>query len=250
MDARLFNAKAVMGDKTMFDLNQKITKWLNGLGRSEVFEGRDIAELEGHLREETEHLTALGLSEQEAFLVARQRLGDTATLEDEFAKVNSVHILRNRLFWMVAGMLAYLLAKCLAGAAGNGGALAAHLGGFGAYSSGLLGATAGALAFGIMLLLAYLVCRRNMKTLSFDRLASDLRGKIVLIASLVVMVLALGGVAVLFSVLMARTMSLDDMGRLAHVSAYVRLILRILLPVVLMVLLIRLRSSNVRAVPE
>ncbi len=108
----------------------------------------------------------------------------------------------------------------------------------------------GALAYGVILLLACLACRPHSKLFRFSRFTGNRRGKIVLIASLFVTVLALGGATVLFSVLMARTMTPDDMGRLAHVSAYVRLILRILLPVVLMVLLIRLRSSNVRAVPE
>jgi len=232
----------------MFDLNQKITKWLNGLGRSEAFEGRDIAELEGHLREEIEHLTAQGLSEQEAFLVARQRLGDTAALEDEFAKVNGGHILRNRLFWMVAGVLAYLLARCLAGAAGNGGVLVARLGGLGAYGAGLLGVAAGGLGFGVMLLLTYSMCKRNTKTLSFDRLAGNLRGKIVLLTCLVVSVVILGAAQVLFSVLITRMMSPDEVGQIVLISSYLRFAFPILLPVVLMALLIRLRTSKLHEI--
>jgi len=43
-------------------------------------------------------------------------------------------------------------------------------------------------------------------------------------------------------------MSPDEVGRIALVSSYVRLALSILLPVVLMVLLIKLRVSNFRPV--
>ena len=232
----------------MFDLNKAISSWRMGLSERQTCEKSDIDELETHLREEIDSLTASKLSEQEAFLVATHRLGDPDSLAAEFAKVNGGYILRNRFFWMAAGMLAYLLAKCLAGAAGNGGVLAARLGGLGAYSAGLLGAAAGALGFGIMLLLAYSVCRRNMKTLSFDRLAGDLRGKIILLTSLVVSVVILGAAQVLFSVLIQRIMSLDEVGRVMLISAYLRFAFPILLPVVLMVLLIRLRTSKLHEI--
>ncbi len=137
-----------------------------------------------------------------------------------------------------------------AGAVGNGGVLVARLGGLGAYGAGLLGVAAGGLGFGVMLLLAYSVCRRNMKTLSFDRLAGNLRGKIVLLTCLVVSVVILGAAQVLFSTLILRITSPDEVGRIMLISAYLRLAFLILLPVVLMALLIWLRSSNVRAVPE
>lgn len=232
----------------MFDLNDQITKWHNGLAQSEAFNGRDIDELRCHLREEIEQLTAAGLSQQEAFLVARQRLGDTDSLESEFAKVNAGRILRNRLFWMVAGAFAYLLAKCLGGASGNAGALIGGLAGLGAYGAAVIGITAGALGYGVILLVVYSVCRRDSKILSFGRLAGDLRGKIVLLTSLVVGVAALAGATVLFSMLITRIMSPDEVGRIALVSSYVRLALSVLLPVVLMVLLIKLRVSNFRPV--
>jgi len=234
----------------MFDLNKAISSWRMGLSERQTCAKSDIDELETHLREEIDSLTASKLSQQEAFLVATHRLGDIDSLAAEFAKVNAGHILKNRLFWMVAGMLAYLLAKCLAGASGNVGAFIGGQAGLEAYRAAAVGIAAGALAYGVILLLACLACRPHSKLFRFSRFTGNRRGKIVLIASLFVTVLALGGATVLFSVLMARTMTPDDMGRLAHVSAYVRLILRILLPVVLMVLLIRLRSSNVRAVPE
>jgi hypothetical protein len=234
----------------MFNLNEEVIKWRNALAQSEAFGGADIDELESHLREEIERLAAAGLSEQEAFLVAGHRLGDTRSLESEFAKVNAGHILRTRLFWMAAGVLAYLLARCLAGASGNAGALIAGLGGLGPYGAGVLAVAAGLLGFGVALVLIYSVCKRNSKVLSFNRLTSDFRGKVVLLTSLLVSVAVLGAAQVLFSVLIARMMSPDDAGRMALISAYLRWALPILLPVALMALMIKLRASDSRPVQE
>ncbi len=234
----------------MFNLNEEVIKWRNALAQSEAFGGADIDELESHLREEIERLAAAGLSEQEAFLVAGRRLGDTRSLESEFAKVNGGLMLRSRLFWMAAGVLAYLLARCLAGASGNAGALIAGLGGLGPYGAGVLGVAAGLLGFGVALLLIYSVCKRNSKVLSFNRLTSDFRGKVVLLTSLLVSVAVLGAAQVLFSVLIARMMSPDEVGRMALISAYLRWTLPILLPVVLMALMIKLRASDGRPVQE
>ena len=129
----------------MFDLNEQIARWRAGLSESEELSKPDIDELETHLREEMEHLTPAGLSQQEAFVVAKGRLGDTAGLESEFAKVNGGYIFRRRLFWMTAGILAYLLAMCLAGASGNAGAFIGTQMGLGAYAAAVLGIAAGLL---------------------------------------------------------------------------------------------------------
>jgi hypothetical protein len=107
-----------------------------------------------------------------------------------------------------------------------------------------LGAAAGALAFGIMLLLTCLVCRRNMKKVSLGRLAGDIRGKIVLLTALALSVVILVAAQVLFNVLMARMMSVEEVGRIMLIPAYLRFVFPIFMPVVLMALLICLRPSK------
>ncbi len=94
----------------MFDVEKRIEQWREGLVGSELLRRSDVNELEGHLREEMEHLKTGGLSVDEAFLVARRRLGDTAALEAEFAKVSPHRRLTSRLSWMATGVLAYYLA--------------------------------------------------------------------------------------------------------------------------------------------
>ena len=230
----------------MFDLNEQIARWRAGLAESEAYSTADIDELEAHLREEVGQLTAAGLSEQEAFLVAGRRLGDAAALENEFAKVNGRYILRKRLFWMTAGAFAYLLAACLAGACGNAGAFIGARVGLGAYAAAVAGLVGGTLGYGVILLLASLACRPNSNLSRFGGLTLGLRGQIVLFGSLVLVVAALGAATVLFSVLMTRTMGVEYIGRLAHISAYVHLLLPIVLPATLLAVLIKLRVPTIR----
>jgi hypothetical protein len=54
-------------------------QWRTHLAGSELLGNSTVNELEGHLREEMEHLKTSGLSDEEAFLVAQHRLGDTAS---------------------------------------------------------------------------------------------------------------------------------------------------------------------------
>lgn len=89
----------------MPDLNTRIANWRAELAEGGECSERDIDELESHLREEFDHLVSTGLTEEESFLVARHRLGDSDSLVREFAKVNAVAVWSYRLFWMAAGIL-------------------------------------------------------------------------------------------------------------------------------------------------
>ena len=91
----------------MSDIEKRIEQWRAGLVGSELLGGSDVTELESHLREEMEHLKSLRLSDEEAFFIARRRLGDSAALEEEFAKVNPSRRISNRLYWMIMGVMGY-----------------------------------------------------------------------------------------------------------------------------------------------
>jgi hypothetical protein len=93
----------------MSDIERQIEQWRIGLAASELLGNSDVSELENHLREEMEQLKTSDLSDEEAFLIARRRLGDTEALAAEFAKVNSGRRFANRLLWMAIGVLSYFL---------------------------------------------------------------------------------------------------------------------------------------------
>ena len=70
-------------------LEQQITAWRDYVGRREAIAGRDVDELEDHLRGEIGRLEASGLAPDEAFLVAVKRMGALNDLSREFAREHS-----------------------------------------------------------------------------------------------------------------------------------------------------------------
>ena len=70
-------------------LEEQIAQWRHYLRRRRAFQGPDIEELEGHLRDQLTALTEAGLAGEEAFLVAVKRMGSLDALSREFAREHS-----------------------------------------------------------------------------------------------------------------------------------------------------------------
>ena len=73
----------------MNGLEAEISEWRAFIERDPSVDRRDMDELEDHLRTQVAALTAAGLSEDEAFLVAVKRMGTLNELSREFARENS-----------------------------------------------------------------------------------------------------------------------------------------------------------------
>lgn len=73
-----------------FDLNRAIQQWRRELAQSPALSGKSCEELESHLRESTANLQCNGLTSEEAFLIAKRRLGSAPELEAEFKKVHNI----------------------------------------------------------------------------------------------------------------------------------------------------------------
>jgi hypothetical protein len=67
----------------------QIAHWRAYLERSPAVSARDVEELEAHLRELIADLDALGLTEEETFLVAVKRMGEVDAISREFAREHS-----------------------------------------------------------------------------------------------------------------------------------------------------------------
>jgi len=65
----------------------------------------DLQELECHLRDSVERLQTGGLTEEEAFWVARRRAGDADALRIEFGKVNPERVWFTGILWALAGFV-------------------------------------------------------------------------------------------------------------------------------------------------
>ncbi|MGH8911900.1 MAG: permease prefix domain 1-containing protein, partial [Acidimicrobiia bacterium] len=73
----------------MDDVESQIAAWRAYVANTPAVNGRDVDELEGHLRDQIAELDAAGLAADEAFLVAVKRMGDVDTLSREFAREHS-----------------------------------------------------------------------------------------------------------------------------------------------------------------
>ncbi|MEX2135056.1 MAG: permease prefix domain 1-containing protein [Acidimicrobiia bacterium] len=69
-------------------LESQIAEWRTLITNNPALDGRDVEELETHLRDQVEELTDAGLSDDEAFLVAVKRIGKLDEVSREFALEN------------------------------------------------------------------------------------------------------------------------------------------------------------------
>ncbi len=73
----------------MDDLELQIAEWRAYVSKAPAVNGRDVDELDAHLRDQIAELDEVGLAADEAFLVAVKRMGDLDTLSREFAREHS-----------------------------------------------------------------------------------------------------------------------------------------------------------------
>ncbi|MGH3085078.1 MAG: permease prefix domain 1-containing protein, partial [Gaiellaceae bacterium] len=73
----------------MESVESQIAEWRAYVAEAPGVNGRDVDELEDHLRHQIAELNAAGLAADEAFLVAVKRMGDLDNLSREFAREHS-----------------------------------------------------------------------------------------------------------------------------------------------------------------
>ena len=73
----------------MEGVESQIAEWRAYVAKAPAVDGRDVDELEVHLRDQIAELDAAGLTADEAFLVAVKRMGDLDALSREFAREHS-----------------------------------------------------------------------------------------------------------------------------------------------------------------
>jgi hypothetical protein len=70
-------------------MESQIAEWRRYVANAPAVNGRDADELEDHLRHQIAELNAVGLTDDEAFLIAVKRMGDLDALSREFAREHS-----------------------------------------------------------------------------------------------------------------------------------------------------------------
>ena len=79
-------------------VEEQITTWREYVSRRDAIDGRDVDELEDHLRGQIGRLEASGLAPDEAFLVSVKRLGALDDLSREFAREHSERLWKQLMF--------------------------------------------------------------------------------------------------------------------------------------------------------
>ena len=108
------------------ELEEQITAWREFVSAREVI-AADVAELEGHLRDQIDGLEASGLAPDEAFLVAVKRLGRLDDLSREFAREHSDRLWKQLVIGGSAAAERPATGLVLAVGLAIGAALAVHL---------------------------------------------------------------------------------------------------------------------------
>ena len=233
----------------MFDLNEQINKWRSNLAQSQTLGSSDIDELECHLREETENLTALKLSDEEAFLVATYRLGDTASLSDEYAKINRGKSFRQNVSWMITGILTYQLATHFATAVSkNCVLLAANSGITGYRSLGFIGFGSQILILMTTFFLGYFICRLILQIPGFRKQIKELTTRMRLLMVLFVFIIMTVVYRTAFHIPVPGFRPMNIQQHVVQALTYSKFLWSIFLPVILVMVLINLRKPNLHGV--
>lgn len=228
-----------MGILAMFELESALRDWAANFRRTETMRHADVDELEQHVRDSLAALTASGLSEEEAFLVATHRVGPAAQLEREFHKVNGNHVWGHRLLWMLAGYLLFTVSQLtISAVAMFSQAVAAYAGGSGA----TMGYAAVAVTACCWLALAVWICRYSgMQYRELHGDASKSRSLLIPIGlAVLIMVIALLNVGSQFAVQMLA--SREAFAQSAVINAYANAFLSLLLPIVCVVSMLIIRA--------
>jgi len=224
----------------MFNLTESITHWRQTLAANGTYRPQDLDELESHLCEEIDRLVPTGLSQEEAFFIAVRRLGDTQALTCEFAKIDPGAFWRDRVFWMAAGVLSYLLIGAVS-------QLISSLGGLTGMICRLnpqwLGTIAAATNIGFTLFVFFMIYR--VLSGKMPRIHGWLKSaltqtnnvrRLSLLGMLVLLVISYAGKQMVW-VFMAKTLTSGEMNRFAYGNAMVGLVWGLAMPVFFAVLL-------------
>ena len=225
----------------MFDLNEAINHWRAALGHQPNFRSSDLDELEDHLREEITALEAGGLTPEEAFLIASRRLGKPEDLDGEFAIADPERRRSFRLSWMITGALGLVFLWLAAEIITNfGTGLLSRFPGEGIFTHGRMSLVwlAGTIRL-MALALGGLLIWRLLATDRTSRRLAKMKGVTVIALAFLLAFLALAA-GLGSAMFISQGITPVGLMQFSIGSAYINLIVLLVLPVMLLVGLWRL----------
>ncbi len=98
-----------MENNTEFNLKEKTHNWKKALSNNPSVTEADVDELESHLLDLIDDLKAKDLDDEEAFWVAKKRLGSSQEWEEDYQKANNAVLQIKKSLIILAGILIYFL---------------------------------------------------------------------------------------------------------------------------------------------
>jgi hypothetical protein len=221
----------------MFDLDAAIVDFKSRMSRTGTCSAPDLAELESHLRDSVDRLTAGGLSPEEAFLVAAHRLGRPDSLAVEYAAAHPERLWRDRAMWMMAGLLAWGAISSLSDLVPAVGLSVAAVTGAHGNTLGLVSLASGVVGLLATVTVAIVLYRRlARKPFNFGPVA----WVVIALGSIV----AMRVIIVASFAIMARNLPPQDLGAASISRSYLGLALSLLFPIAFAVLIVRISRRN------
>ncbi|MVM30923.1 hypothetical protein GO755_12850 [Spirosoma sp. HMF4905] len=100
-----------MDSQSQFNLTTAVQTWLSRFEQSGSFTTDELQELTSHLLDSIDDLQTKGLSQQEAFLIASQRLGSIDLLDQEFTKLSRSVPQQREPVLLLLGALCFIISK-------------------------------------------------------------------------------------------------------------------------------------------
>lgn len=232
----------------MFELESALRDWTARFDRTEAMRRSDIEELEQHVRDSLAVLTASGLSEEEAFLIATHRVGPAVKIEREFHKANGSHVWGRRMLWMLSGYLLFTVSQLTISAIATfSQAIIAFVGGSGT----TIGYAAIAVTAFCWLALAVWICRYSgmqYREHASDGDASKSRSLLIPIG-LAALIVATTLLKFGSQVVVVRLTPTEAFAQSISIYAYANALFALLLPIVCVVSMLIIRA-RMRVAPE
>ena len=92
-----------------FAIQEKIDSWINTLNSNAFMTEADTEELKTHLFDIVENLKKAGLDNDEAFIIASRRMGNSDDITEEYKQSNSITLQMKKSLTILTGVLLYFL---------------------------------------------------------------------------------------------------------------------------------------------
>lgn len=214
----------------MFDLEAQLEEWKKRFTSLEVMRSGDIEELEQHVRDSVAALTSLGLDPEEAFVLATYRVGAPELVGREFAKVNGSYLWSQRVFWMTAGALGYVVCGLVIGAMASVSQVMVSLAGGEGAAVGYTAVGITCLGWSVLAALMYRRLNEGSRSPWLTSCSARLIGSCVAFAVVLATFVKLGSQWVL-----PRLMPVPELGQALLISNAATLMSTVLMPAMLLI---------------